>query len=881
MVDLRVPGPIPLELRRTYHTKYLYNGPLGFGWDFEYNQRLYRLSNTNLVLRRGHADSEEFTHDGGGGFSGPPGTGEAIQENLDGSYSLLRPDGMQFVYAFDGSLTRVEDVRGNQLLFSYDPAGKLPIQGLSNFSVSTNPVVVARDFRLVRIDEARNDVPSGRYLDFLYNDNGRVTNAMCHTGADVPDLEVSYSYDTNDTGNLVMYTDVEGLTFPYAYDDMHRLTNFFSGGCTCLPRSQQFDSEGRVIQQTIGNTVIDFEYLISGVRTRVTTHIVDDETLMFLRDRIEVFDFTPEGQVSQHRLQMGSQQDPGGGESDDLVTQYTYDSATEEILEKVNPDGAIEAFTYDFADRSLTREIRSSSETLTRHAAYDGLGNVTNEFMTWTGNPGIRFGDRAGAFDNEGRILTDTRIGTNGAQLVTSYSYGTNGTHEVVTITDPEGNRRRQEFDVRGNLVRDYDPDFPSIQTLYGYDSRGNRTNRIDALGFETRWEYDAKGRVTRETNPLLHESVFTYSDGNLIREERGIHGATPGRVLVHEYNASNHRVATHRVDDFGGTNLWMRWGYDSSGRVTYRENATGQRTKYVYDAANRRVSAENIYGGVTSNEFDKAGRVAMRIDAVGVTTRLQYDLAGLRTQRVEAVGTAMERTRSVRSDFPGRVTERIHPDGSITRYDYDAFGRLARIHGDREYGESLFYDGNGRLIAEIDGRGLATTNRYDEQGRLVEIVNPDATTQGIGYDLLGRMVSTTNENTNSTYMTYDALGRLLTRSAPNDSNAVLFAYTYSPWGDVTSVSNAAGGQEHATFDFAGRKVLTIDTAGLILSNTYDALDNRVLITWPNGTTISNTVRGREGPCGVRTPDRVRSAGQEIIRGHERRDQFLSLRRAR
>ena len=33
------------------------------------------------------------------------------------------------------------------------------------------------------------------------------------------------------------------------------------------------------------------------------------------------------------------------------------------------------------------------------------------------------------------------RIGTNGAELVTTYQYQTLGDHEIVTVTDPEGKR--------------------------------------------------------------------------------------------------------------------------------------------------------------------------------------------------------------------------------------------------------------------------------------------------------------------------------------------------------------------------------------------------------------------------------------------------------
>jgi hypothetical protein len=105
--DLSIPGPIPLELRRTYHTRYLYNGPMGYGWDFDYNERVYRLANTNLVLRRGHRDTDEYTNVTAGVFNGPPGSGETLTENMDGTYTLSMAAGWTRQYNSDGTLAKV------------------------------------------------------------------------------------------------------------------------------------------------------------------------------------------------------------------------------------------------------------------------------------------------------------------------------------------------------------------------------------------------------------------------------------------------------------------------------------------------------------------------------------------------------------------------------------------------------------------------------------------------------------------------------------------------------------------------------------------------------------------------------------------------------
>jgi RHS repeat-associated protein len=731
------------------------------------------------------------------------------------------------------------------LLFTYDPGGKLPIQGLSEFSVSTNPVVIARDYQLTGIEEATNEGSTGRSLMFSYNGEGRITNIVCHTGADVPDLTVSYGYDTNGSGDLVSFTDVEGLYFPYQYDDSHQMTNFYTGGCTCLARGNVFDGEGRVIQQSIGNTLVDIEYLVPGVQTRVTTHVYDDDTLAFLRDRIEIFDFNPEGQVSMYGLQMGLQQDPGGGEDDDLVSEFLYNAATEELTQMTSPDGTVSTFTYDGADRLLTRTATVGGEFLTRHFAYDANGGLTNEYTSWSEQPGIRYNERQRTFDAQGRLTSETRIGTNAAELNTTYLYDTNGVNEVVTTEDPEGHRIRREFHPSGYLLRESDPDNPSRETLFGYDSRGNLTNRIDALGFETRWEYDAKGRVTREINALGHEDLFTYSSGNLVREETGRDGPAPGRVTLHEYDVLSRRIATYRLDDAGLTNLWRQLGYDSLGNVLYKEDPYGRRTSFTYDPADRVTQREDVYGSTTTNAYDKANRLISTINEFGVETRTGYHpLFASPTNRIEAVGTPVERTTRMEVEPGGRRIEVIPPAGPSTFFQYDEFGRQAGASGARVLPYTTEYDGNGRPVVLTDGNGHSTTNEYDAYGNATRTRYPDGAEKLFQFDDMDRQVSATDANGSTVYYSYDALGHRVAESLPNDSNTVLLAWTYTPWGEISTESNLLGATESSLYDRMGRRTNGVTATGLSLTYAYDSNDVLTTVFWPNGSYTSNTYDG-------------------------------------
>jgi len=842
LTDYQLPGEIPLSIKRFYSTKFSYNGLMGYGWTFSYNERVYRIANGNLVLRRDNDVTDEFTNSTPQLYLSPAGKYETITQNLDGSYTLRQPDGTIHVYSSDGTLAKVENLKGYQLLFAYDAQGKWPINGISLYSHITNAILVGRDYRLARVDQARNGVPNGRYATFQYNADGRITRIQINAGSMAP-LSLSYAYASNGSGDLVTYTDAAGTSYAYAYDNLHRMTNFPTGECACRQGQNIYDATNRVTRQILGNTVIDFEYLVAGSQTRVTTHIYDDQTLQLLRNQIEYFYFTASGKTSKHVVQMGQALDPANGESDDLVTTNRYSVATDELIAVDEPSGSKRVYTYDSNGNMASDVVTNGAEIITRVYQYDASSRLTNQYVTSTLWPGVKFGQQAANFDASGRVLWERRIGTNGTELATTYQYQTIGDHEIATVTDPEGNRMSYETDVNRKLVRQFDPDSPAYQTRFQYDDRGNLTNRIDALGYQTQYAYDELNRVIRETDGLGQQNIYTYTAANLVREEIGRAGGYPGRILLHDYNSNNKRTATYRVSG-NATNVWARYGYDSDGKLIWQENAVGLRTGFSYDAAGRRVVVEDVYGGRTTNVFDKGGNLVSSRNALGVETRLQYDLLNRLTNRLEAAGTVSQRQRVYRLDPVGNLIETVQPDGTSTFYRQDAWGQLAQVSGSREYSISYQYDGNGQKIVVRDGNGYSTTNRYDKYGRLTQVLYPDGAVEQRSYDLVGNLVALTDGNTNTTYFTYDGLRRRVAESGANSPGLTLFSNVYNSWNELVSKSDLLGGVERRYYDAFGRLTNRTDAAGLSLCFQYDAADRLVATLWPNGSFESNVYAG-------------------------------------
>lgn len=165
--DLRISGRIPIIIRRAYDTRIAFNGMFGYGWSLNYHVRIFKTTDSNLLLKQGDNSTDTFTYNiTEDKYFGPAGVYDTISLNVDGTYTLRKKYGLEYHFDMNGVLTKIEDTNGNQLLFTYDPAGKLPINGISQYSVTTNPIVIGYDYRLTRIDEARNDIPSGRYVDF-------------------------------------------------------------------------------------------------------------------------------------------------------------------------------------------------------------------------------------------------------------------------------------------------------------------------------------------------------------------------------------------------------------------------------------------------------------------------------------------------------------------------------------------------------------------------------------------------------------------------------------------------------------------------------------------------------------------------------------------
>jgi len=128
-VDLYVPGrgQTDFEFVRRYRSRLDYDGPLGFGWDFTYNERLLILGNGDVARSNGMGHVDVWTSLGGGQFTAPEGYFGTLTEETNGTNILRETDGFKRIYSEAGRLAQHEDRFGNTMQFDYDQTDHLTL----------------------------------------------------------------------------------------------------------------------------------------------------------------------------------------------------------------------------------------------------------------------------------------------------------------------------------------------------------------------------------------------------------------------------------------------------------------------------------------------------------------------------------------------------------------------------------------------------------------------------------------------------------------------------------------------------------------------------------------------------------------------------------
>ena len=839
--DLTISGRIPIRVTRTYDSRSDLNGLFGYGWTLSYHMRLRPLADGSFQLLQGDHSKLIYTDlDEDDTYTGDSLIFSTVRDNGDGTFTLWTIDGMQYVFDIDGRLTTIEDLNGNQLLLSYDPAGLLPINGISKYAPVSTKILIAMEHRLTRIEEAHAGTPSGRYVDLLYDSDGRITSITDFTGR-----QVTYEYDPTDTGDLLMVIDAESNEHDYTYDGDHHMLTFVGQGCAeCSLHTNEYDADGRAVRQTHGNSIITFEYQ-AGPRTVMTTEVYDDTTLALLHTRYEYYDYDANDRLTKLTRQLGGELDetPGSTETDDVVRAFDYDPNTGQFIQETGARSATIAYTYHAATgKRLTRTVTAPGGTdwLRIAYTYDAAPHhrrtsreITASFDPRTYRDEYVY-DAAGNRLEYKRLLDDTPT-----YVTTTYTY--DGFGDRATRTDSRGNVMAYERDPYGFVTREYDPAGPNHETNYTYDTLGNRISVTNALGGTTTFEYDHLRRLTKQSDPFGQATDYTYVGADLMQIDVG-DPADGGQTVKLDYDVLHRLTAVKMVDDGGGDVTLETYGYDSEGRLLKTTDGNGNSVTRTYDLLGRLAGLSDDLSNTVTFTHDKHNNLVTVLDAESNSTTYVYDFLDRRTGAEDA----LTHVTSYARDALANVTSLTNANLKTTTFTYDRLGRLTQEANPLGHITQYGYDGNGNLISKVTPNEYAGAQRpivyqYDAHNRLRQIDYPGGSkTVTLGYDIVDNLTSW-DDGTLSGTAAYDLMQRpvSVTTNYPGFSKPVTYAYDLL--GRVTTVRDGERNPTHYEYSALDRLRLVRHPAALVTEYTYDIGGRPAQKILPNGVAATYT----------------------------------------
>lgn len=573
-----------------------------------------------------------------------------------------------------------------------------------------------------------------------YNVTGQVTNV-----ADPFGRHATFQYDAQQ--NLVQITDMGGYSTSFTYDDSIYLTsmtdprgtwNFYFEGANGSGVPDEYPPPGTPMYENFRITV---------------TNPLGGQEEFFYYGGCDIDGYGGCGgyswYVSPRDYIPWASPQVNNYASRTPKTRYLfgrYDSGQHgEITELLRPESDYEVFTYDEMGNPLTSS--------------DPYGNIWKCTYNWMGEP-------TSVTDPKGTRTTYT-YANNGVDLLTisnglgQVSLAYNPQHDLISVTDQLTN-----------------------VTSFAYNTLGQLTSRVDAIGITNTYLYDASNRPSQ----LLRA-------GQLVATM-----ASDGVGRIHAYTDA--------------TGLTVTYDYDSLDRLTRITYPDTKFDSLIYSACCPHLldSVTDRGGRTASFTYDALKRLSTLINPEGGLTRFLYDLNS-------------------------QLTQIIDPNGNATGFAYDLDNRLVqRIYADGR-GLMVTYDAAGRLATRTDARSATTTFSWDNNDNLQSIVFSDGT-PGVTnvYDSFDRMVMAVGEIGTNSY-TWDAASRLLNVSGPFPGEGL--SYTYDALGRQTGLSVQGSPPVTYFYDNLNRLVSVATAAGNYAFLYTGANPLLQAITRPNGSVTS------------------------------------------
>ena len=779
--DLAFPSPHRhgLVFNAVYNSQSDVVGALGHGWTHTYEATLQDIGGGQIKITD-HTGRVRFFENQGEGFQGLFNEKSRLASTGEG-YRWTVPSGLEYGFNSAGQLDTIEDAIGNRLELAYV------------------------EERLTTV----TDAATGRQLDFNYGEetlssiDGPMTPALGEGNT-----WVSFGYDGLQNLTDVYYADGSGFQYVYGdVNDPHNLSERQNQAGHLLA-SWEYDAADRCVENfsAQGQGFADSNY-VSDDQVEVTDDYGNQRTYTL-------------SDINGRKRVTAMSGPAASGYITRPIVRWAYDDATMNLVEVETAEGTLHRYqNHDSRGNPRTVVLAADSEQQ-RILDYTWHPDF-NRPLTRREDSVFGEGDKETIWDydsdgndvaNESPDATVTRMIERGFTADTEgtsapYDYITTYTYnEYGQLTSVDGPLTGEVSDVTSYYYHDdssrnlYAIDQPIIgmTTFTGYDAAGNVGMVTDVNAQSRSFEYDGRNRITR----ITHEA--DGSSSSIQYNTAGLKDRTIDEDDISQtYSYEPEYGRLERTTDFSGNyiansynfqgDLIERGYYDSEGTLSSRK-------QYAY----------------TGDGHTLPGLLYHQLNPDGTNVEYQYNAEG----RVSAIKDARDNT---------------------TSYQYDTFGRVARMAQPGEGAIYTYYgyDQHGNLNSVIDGNGAQTVYTYDDMGRLCTTVSPDTGTTRYTYDAAGNLVEKMDAKGIVVSYEYDGLNRMRYINFPDASQNV--AYTYDEElhgkGRLTGMTDPSGSTRYY-YDIDGRlteKTTTVFGQDYTFSRTFTPAGRLSKVFYPSG----------------------------------------------
>ena len=752
------------------------------------------------------------------------------EAQLDALYSAY---GVVHSYDKLGRRTESIDQLGNKTWYFYDNAGRqrYVVRGVEDSVGNKNAQGEVSEIRYNAFGEASNTIAYDRRIAIATPGTRPTETQLSDQLSALLATSTFTQFEYDFAGHLRRRIDVDGASTELYYNRFGDLTS-----------TMRLDANGLLINQS------DYSYDRRGLRTQtVAREAASSRTTTSTYDAFGrmVAAVDARGAVTELEYdRLGRQvttihRNVGG---DDLINRTTYD-AFDRVLTQTDAMGGVTSYAYNDASKRVTVRTPEGVEISTIHNAYGQTVEVRQPLPDGTTAVSTR------KYDDRGLLVQDV----DALGKTTTHAYDERGLLKLTT--DATGRQVSYRYDAAGRtLIRTEDPSGLNLRTQYAYDAQGRVLQVTDPAGHVTTMKYDRKGQLTDLVKDAvagglnLLTKYLWDTEGHQLSVTEGA-GTTAARTTSYNYDGFGRRTA--EVIDPSGLALRTDYAYDANGNVLSRSGYGGN-SRFVYDAANRLRYTVDALGGVDEIQYDRNGRqVAQRSYARAMSLEAYPDalpddatFSGLITAQL-----LRDDARDVVSyavyDGDGRVRFTINGAGEITQAVYDSAGRKV---ADQVYAQRL--NMTPALRAQLE-TGSATVTFVMTQ---LSSTTPDAITRYF-YDAVGRLIYTVDSVGGMSRLWYDDAGRV-TKTRTFAKPAALATLATLATATIASLDAqidwAAGYEgESRVYDGAGRLKFQIGADGALRETRYDAAGNvtvslrytqRVLVPQTAGAPAADSV---------------------------------------